>query len=114
MANILKYVQQSLTESQQNQVFANWGLGDTARLDYDVVIQPAFIGTISVTYPSGAACTIAQGSTTYTAPSTSGSWNCTVYSTGQWTVRVVSSVTTTTKTITLSEASPYQSVVIIW
>lgn len=114
MANILKYVQQSLTESQQNQVFANWGLGDTARLDYDVITPPAFIGTISVTYPSGAACTITQDSTTYTAPNTSGSWNRTVYSTGQWTVRVVSSTTTTNRTVTLSEESPYQSVVIIW
>ena len=46
-----------------------------------------FAATINVSYPAGSTCTVTCGSTSYTAPNTSGSWACTVYFTGTWTVR---------------------------
>lgn len=46
-----------------------------------------FSATITVTYPAGAVCTVSNGSTTYTAPNTTGTWSCNVDSTGDWTVK---------------------------
>lgn len=100
MPDILKYVQQSLTESQQNQVFTNWGLGDVARLNYENTSDYA---AIIVVYPVGAVCTITNGITTYTAPDTSGSWICEVDSIGEWTVTAVGAYTVTQNvTLTLN------------
>lgn len=46
----------------------------------------AFSARINVVYPAGSTCTISNGSETYTAPSTTGYWECYVYSAGTWTV----------------------------
>lgn len=45
-----------------------------------------FSATISVTYPAGSTCTCTDGTTTLTAPNTSGTWACTVPNAGTWTV----------------------------
>lgn len=53
--------------------------------DYSTVIA-FFSATINITYPSGSTCTCSDGSTTFTAPDTSGTWACVVPNTGTWTV----------------------------
>lgn len=45
-----------------------------------------FAATINVTYPAGSACTATDGTTTLTAPDTSGTWECVVPNAGTWTV----------------------------
>ena len=46
-----------------------------------------FAATIAVTYPSGSTCTCSNGTTTLTAPNTTGSYTFTVPSAGTWTVK---------------------------
>ena len=53
--------------------------------DYSVAI-PLFAATINITYPSGSTCTCSDGTTTLSAPDTSGTWVCTVPNAGTWTV----------------------------
>ena len=45
-----------------------------------------FSATIHVTYPAGSTCTATNGTTTLTAPDTSGTWDCVVPNAGTWTV----------------------------
>ncbi len=45
-----------------------------------------FTSTIAVTWPSGSTCTATCGSTTLTAPNTSGSYTFTVHTAGSWVV----------------------------
>lgn len=47
-----------------------------------------FAATIKITYPAGSTCTCSKDDRTYTAPDTSGSWNCVVDSAGDWTVTI--------------------------
>lgn len=47
-----------------------------------------FQATISVTYPAGSTCTCSKDDKTYTAPDTSGTWDCVVDSAGDWTVTI--------------------------
>lgn len=58
----------------------------TITTDYSMSIA-FFSSKITVTYPSGSKCTCTNGSTTYTASNTSGSWTFTVPRTGTWTVK---------------------------
>lgn len=53
--------------------------------DYSVAI-PLFAATINITYPSGSTCTCSDGTTTLSAPDTSGTWACIVPNAGTWTV----------------------------
>lgn len=53
--------------------------------DYSTVIA-FFAATINITYPAGSTCTCSDGTTTLSAPDTSGSWTCIVYNAGTWTV----------------------------
>lgn len=53
--------------------------------DYSTAIA-FFSATINITYPAGSTCTCSDGSTTFTAPDTSGTWACIVPNTGTWTV----------------------------
>lgn len=53
--------------------------------DYSVAI-PLFAATINITYPAGSTCTCTDGTTTLTAPDTSGTWACIVPNAGTWTV----------------------------
>lgn len=47
-----------------------------------------FKATIKITYPGGSTCTCFKDDKTYTAPDTSGSWDCVVDSAGDWTVQI--------------------------
>lgn len=62
---------------------------DTIDINVDYAIALAFFSaTISVTYPSGSTCTATDGTTTLTAPDTSGTWNCVVPNAGTWTIAI--------------------------
>ena len=45
-----------------------------------------FAATINITYPAGSICTATDGTTTLTAPDTSGTWDCVVPNAGTWVV----------------------------
>ena len=47
-----------------------------------------FMATIKITYPIGSTCTCFKGDRTYTAPNTTGTWDCVVDSAGEWTVQI--------------------------
>ena len=47
-----------------------------------------FAATIKITYPGGSTCTCSKDDRTYTAPDTSGTWDCVVDSAGDWTVQI--------------------------
>lgn len=47
-----------------------------------------FAATIKITYPGGSTCTCSKDDRTYTAPDTSGTWDCVVDSAGDWTVAI--------------------------
>ena len=50
----------------------------------------SFSATISITYPSGATCTVTNYKKTWTAPNTSGSWTFKAHEVGYYTVKAVS------------------------
>ena len=56
-------------------------------VDYAITLA-FFAATINVTYPSGSTCTATNGTTTLTAPDTSGTWNCVVPNAGTWTIAI--------------------------
>lgn len=51
--------------------------------DYTTTIT-FFAATIHITYPAGSTCTATDGTTTLTAPNTSGTWACAVPNAGTW------------------------------
>lgn len=53
--------------------------------DYSTTIA-FFSATINITYPAGSTCTCSDGTTTLSAPDTSGTWACAVPNAGTWTV----------------------------
>lgn len=53
--------------------------------DYSTAIA-FFAATINITYPAGSTCTCSDGTTTLSAPDTSGTWACIVPNAGTWTV----------------------------
>ena len=57
----------------------------TITADYTTEIT-SFAATIHVTYPAGSTCTATDGTTTLTAPDTSGTWDCVVPNAGTWTL----------------------------
>jgi hypothetical protein len=69
--------------------------------DYDTVIA-FFSATINITYPSGSTCTCSDGSTTFTAPDTSGTWVCIVPNTGTWTVSCTNGTESTSETVKIT------------
>ena len=59
----------------------------TVDIDVDYVVVIAyFSATINITYPAGSTCTCSDGTTTLSAPDTSGTWTCIVPNAGTWTV----------------------------
>lgn len=59
----------------------------TVDIDVDYVVVIAyFSATINITYPAGSTCTCSDGTTTLSAPDTSGTWACIVPNAGTWTV----------------------------
>lgn len=69
--------------------------------DYSTVIA-FFSATINITYPSGSTCTCSDGSTTFTAPDTSGTWACVVPNAGTWTVSCTNGTESTSETVKIT------------
>lgn len=73
----------------------------TVTADYHVAI-PLFAATINITYPAGSTCTCSDGTTTLSAPDTSGTWACIVPNAGTWTVTSTSGTETDSKAVTIT------------
>ena len=69
--------------------------------DYSTMIA-FFAATINITYPAGSTCTCSDGTTTLSAPDTSGTWTCTVPNAGTWTVTSTSGTETDSKAVTIT------------
>lgn len=69
--------------------------------DYSTVIA-FFAATINITYPAGSTCTCSDGTTTLSAPDTSGTWACVVPNAGTWTVTSTSGTETDSKAVTIT------------
>ena len=69
--------------------------------DYSTVIA-FFTDTINITYPAGSTCTCSDGTTTLSAPDTSGTWACIVPNAGTWTVTSTSGTETDSKAVTIT------------
>ena len=61
-----------------------------------------FSATINVTYPAGSTCTATDGTTTLTAPDTSGTWVCVVPNVGTWTVSCTDGTQTASTTVSIT------------
>lgn len=73
----------------------------TVTADYHVAI-PLFAATINITYPAGSTCTCSDGTTTLSAPDTSGTWACVVPNAGTWMVTATSGTETDSKAATIT------------
>lgn len=62
-----------------------------------------FAATIHITYPAGSVCTATDGTTTQTAPDTSGTWDCVVPNNGDWVVSLDSGLSETVAVTTDGE-----------
>jgi hypothetical protein len=69
--------------------------------DYSTVIA-FFAATINITYPAGSTCTCSDGTTTLSAPDTSGTWACIVPNAGTWTATSTSETETDSKAVTIT------------
>lgn len=69
--------------------------------DYSTMIA-FFAATINITYPAGSACTCSDGTTTLSAPDTSGTWACIVPNAGTWTVAATDGVENTSESVSIT------------
>ena len=69
--------------------------------DYSVAI-PLFAATIDITYPAGSTCTCSDGTTTLSAPDTSGTWACIVPNAGTWTAAATDGVENTSESVSIT------------
>ena len=69
--------------------------------DYSVAI-PLFAATINITYPAGSTCTCTDGTTTLSAPDTSGTWACIVPNAGTWTAAATDGVENTSESVSIT------------
>lgn len=69
--------------------------------DYSTVIA-FFAATINITYPAGSTCTCSDGTTTLSAPDTSGTWTCIVPNAGTWTVAATDEVENTSESVSIT------------
>lgn len=69
--------------------------------DYSTMIA-FFAATINITYPAGSTCTCSDGTTTLSAPDTSGTWACVVPNAGTWTATSTSGTETDSKAVTIT------------
>lgn len=69
--------------------------------DYSTVIA-FFAATISITYPAGSTCTCSDGTTTLSAPDTSGTWTCIVPNAGTWTAAATDGVENTSESVSIT------------
>nr|DAG06374.1 MAG TPA: hypothetical protein [Siphoviridae sp. cthu813] len=68
--------------------------------DYSTVIA-FFTATINITYPAGSTCTCSDGTTTLSAPDTSGTWACIVPNAGTWTAAATDGVENTSESVSI-------------
>lgn len=82
----------------------NWVSVDAYVCHSDTWIQfsSVFSATINITYPAGSTCTCSDGTTTLSAPDTSGTWACIVPNAGTWTVTSTSETETDSKAVTIT------------
>lgn len=73
----------------------------TVTADYSVAI-PLFAATINITYPAGSTCTCSDGTTTLSAPDTSGTWACIVPNAGTWTAAATDGVENTSESVSIT------------
>lgn len=88
---------------------------DTATATVEIVADYAktmtfFSATIAVTYPAGSTCTCSDGTTTLTAPDTSGSYTFTVPNAGTWTVSFTDGEDNDSAIVTITTDGESQSV----
>lgn len=69
--------------------------------EYTVTIA-FFSATINITYPAGSTCACTDGTTTLTAPDTSGTWACIVPNAGSWTVTATDGNDSTNKSVSIT------------
>lgn len=77
------------------------------KADYEADIT-FFTATLHISYPAGAVCKATNGSTTLTAPDTSGTWACTVDKKGTWTITAGD----LTETVTLNTTGETKTVIV--
>lgn len=75
-----------------------------------VQISSTFAATINITYPAGSTCTVTDGTSTYTAPDTSGTWTCIVGNTGTWTVSCTDGSNNASQAVSITTSSQTVSV----
>ena len=73
-----------------------------------------FSATIVATYPAGSTCTCSDGTTTLTAPDTSGSATFTVPNTGNWTVTATDGSSTTSQAVSITTEGQSESVTLTY
>ena len=69
--------------------------------DYSTVIA-FFAAPINITYPAGSTCTCSDGTTTISAPDTSGTWTCIVPNAGTWTAAATDGVESTSESVSIT------------
>lgn len=69
--------------------------------DYSTMIA-FFAATINITYPAGSTCTCSDGTTTLSAPDTSGTWTCIVPNAGTWTATATDGVENTSESVSIT------------
>lgn len=69
--------------------------------EYTVTIA-FFSATIDITYPAGSTCTCSDGTTTISAPDTSGTWACIVPNAGTWTAAATDGVENTSESVSIT------------
>lgn len=72
-----------------------------------------FAATINVTYPAGYTCTATNGTTTLTAPNTSGTWKCVVPNAGTWTLTAKDGTYSVSKSASITTNNQNTSVTIV-
>lgn len=82
----------------------------TERRQKKSVTLSYFTATIAVTWPSGSSCTAKCGSTTLTAPNTSGSYTFTVHTAGNWVISCSGGGNSATATVSITATGQSKSV----
>lgn len=82
----------------------NWVSVDAYVCHSDTWIQfsSVFSATINITYPAGSTCTCSDGTTTLSAPDTSGTWACIVPNAGTWTAAATDGVENTSESVSIT------------
>ena len=87
----------------------------TVDIDVDYVVVIAyFSATINITYPAGSTCTCSDGTTTLSAPDTSGTWACIVPNAGTWIVEATDGTKQSTVSVAITTDGQTESVALVF